>query len=311
MNHHMRADLHAHTHCSDGALSPAQLCRSARNRGLTHLAICDHDTVAAYDALDAEAIPSGLTVVPGIEVSTYLAGGEVHILGLGVDLAHPRLRRTVGNLIRRRSERMAGMFDKLVELGCFRRLGEEGRESLRAKLAERPRINEDLPPGSLGASACRMHLVAALLHSGDCQSAGEAFGRYIGNSGAAYIPYPRYPGDEAIEMIREAGGVPILAHPGLYKERWDKAIREAAGAGAAGVEVNHPKQKPAQRERIAALAAEVGLTLQSGGSDFHTFDSPLAKRFGRELTPVEHLTALFAEMTCPQYTPGTAPSRAR
>ena len=299
----MRADLHTHTLASDGALRPAQLIRSAATRRLTHLAICDHDSLAAYDALTLDfPRDGGLAIVPGIDISAFLAGGEVHILGLGFDLHHLRLRRVLTNLLARRQERLASMFDKLVTLGCFRRYDESQRAELRTQLILRPEIQAWLPPTTLGPSACRLHLAHALLVSGDCQSLGEVFARYLGDNGSAYVPYARYPGEEAIETIHEAGGVALLAHPALYRERWDSTIRAAAAAGAQGVELNHPKQKPGQREAIDNLARGLGLPLRTGGSDFHSFESPLGPRFGKEIAPEAYLEQLFAMVQHPRFT---------
>ncbi|MGE0433207.1 MAG: PHP domain-containing protein [Planctomycetota bacterium] len=302
----LKADLHTHTTWSDGALAPRELLRRANEKLLTHIAICDHDTVAALDSLRPRDVPMDVTLVPGVEVSAWLADREVHILGLGVDIRHPRLRRTLGNLLEHRQKRMGAMFDLLVRNGAFRRLDDDAREALRSELVERPDHNDDPRGDPVGAAACRLHLVSAMLRHGVASSIPEAFDRWIGDGRPAFVPSYRYAGDEAIAMLREAGGVPVLAHPGSYREQCRAAIRAAAAAGIGGIELVHPRHNAAKRKVILETSTAVKLDLFTGGSDYHNDASHHAWRFGNTFSPPEHLDALFDQMACRRFEPAEA-----
>lgn len=314
----LRADLHTHTIYSDGALSPPKLLQRAHQAGLTHVAICDHDTIAAYSALVAADVPAGMTVVPGVEISAWF-GVDVHILALGVDRFHPRLRRTIANLIRHRADRLGAIIDKLFALGCFAQLSADDKAQLRHRLTTRSDLptqrevevlEEEAATGDngnaesasmvvVGPSACRLNLVQEMIAHGVVQNVQEAFARYLGDRGPAFVPYARYDGAEAVEMIREAGGVPILAHPKIYRGQWERAIRDAAKAGIMGIELYHPKQDAAARADLVRVVSELQLPFVTGGSDFHGDDSRFAPLFGSMHTPPETLPELFAAMACP------------
>lgn len=244
-----RADLHTHSTASDGTLTPADLVRQASRRGLTILALTDHDTTSGL----AEAISTGevlgVRVIPGIELSTDVRAGEVHMLGYGIDPGSEPLQEALTRYRQARLERAERIIARLRELGV------------------------DLPEGSVKASAGdasvgRPHIARAMIAAGYVQSVSEAFDRYLGNDKPAYIASERKPTpSEAIRLILAAGGLPVHAHPFTF-ECFPESLPELVEAGLAGIEVYYAEYSPERREMLALIAAEHGL-LATGGSDYH------------------------------------------
>jgi hypothetical protein len=241
-----RVDLHAHTFFSDGLLSPEDLVARAREKRLLALAVTDHDTVEALPRARAAAT-AALELVPGIELSSATDGVDLHILGFYIDPEHPRLRARLERFQDERRQRAVLMMQRLNDLGAP---------------LDPDEVFDLAGPGVVG----RPHVAGALLRAGHVSSMDEAFRRYLGPHGAAYVPRPAFRPEEAIALVHEADGVSVLAHPGGSLP--DSLLERLVAAGLRGVEVWHPQHNAATIRRYRALASRLGL-LETGGSDFH------------------------------------------
>ncbi len=248
----LRIDLHTHSHCSDGALSPADLVARAAAAGIEVLALTDHDTVSGVEEAQASAAAAGMRLVPGVEISACWRSQPIHVLGLWIDPAEARLRQALLRQAERRRLRMRGICARLNELGL-------PGDALLAVVESKP----GLPT--------RAHLAAALKAGGHVKSADDAFHRYLGRGKAANLAgeWPKLA--EVVGWIRGAGGVASLAHPVRYRlsagaRRQMLADFTAAGGGA--LEVITGSNAPGNLDTCAALAVKFGLS-GSIGSDFH------------------------------------------
>ncbi|GGF85206.1 PHP-like protein [Paenibacillus albidus] len=246
-------DLHTHTQASDGMQPPAENVRLAREKGLAAVAITDHDTVAGIaEALEAGRT-YGITVVPGVEISTRAGGKDIHVLGYYIDPDDPLLRSRLADLRNTRNQRNEAILAKLRALGIEITL---------------PRVIAGLgrelkPDESVG----RPHIADELVRLGAAKDMRDAFDRYLAEGAAAFVSPPRITPEEAAKWINEAGGAAVLAHPGLYGD--DGLVRDIVQrSGLAGMEVYHSDHGPAEEERYLAMAKEFGLAV-TGGSDFH------------------------------------------
>jgi 3',5'-nucleoside bisphosphate phosphatase len=248
----VRIDLHTHSTASDGTDPPAEVMRRAAAAGLDVVALTDHDTLAGHAEARA-ALPPGLALVTGLELSCRLAGRSVHLLGYGVAPADPALAAECAAIVEGRLSRGQRMVEQLRALGVH---------------ISWPQVRALAAGGVVG----RPHIARAMVAAGAISRPEEAFtGAWIGAGGRAYVS--RYaPGPaRAIGLIRGAGGAAVLAHPGAYSRggaMGDEVISELAEAGMAGLEVNHPDHDDAERSRLGALAARLGL-VPTGGSDDH------------------------------------------
>ena len=246
----MLSDLHSHSTASDGTSTPAEVMRRARAAGLDVIALTDHDTVAGHDEARA-ALPPGLTLVPGMELSCRRDGHSVHLLSYLFDPADPGLAAETARIRESRVRRAEAMVERLAELGV-------------------PVTWEQVSALAAGGVVGRPHLARAMVKAGAIESPEQAFGPdWIGEGGRAYVP--RYALDpvRAIALVRAAGGVTVLAHP--RARGWevpDQVIAGLAAAGLAGIEVWHPDQDRGQRMLLQDLAARLSL-VASGGSDDH------------------------------------------
>lgn len=243
-----RPDLHAHSTASDGVLSPIELARAAAESGVTTLAITDHDTFAGVDSLRGQELP--VEVIPGVELSLRDMHG-LHLLGYGVGAA-AELRDAVGQLAQARRIRARQMLKKLAELGMP--------------------MDDDALIRQCGGTVGRLHIARALVGAGYAATIQEAFERWIGHGGPAYVDGERLSMAEALPLMRRGGFVPVLAHPAeLNKD--DLALRTLLESwqkqGLMGVEVYHPSQRGRGFAALDATARRMGL-LVTGGSDFHT-----------------------------------------
>ncbi|WP_040948580.1 PHP domain-containing protein [Gorillibacterium massiliense] len=245
------ADLHTHTTASDGVHAPRENVRFAKEAGLAAIAITDHDTTAGIaDALD-EGEKLGIRVVPGVEISTVADGQDIHVLGYYMNTEDPVFQERLHSLRSVRDKRNEMMIAKLNELGI--------RITLEDVMAVREMKDKDETVG-------RPHIAAAMVQMGAVASVREAFDRYLGKGGAAYVNPPRIHPKEAIAWIHEAGGSAVLAHPGLYSA--DPLIPELVEAGLDGMEVYHSEHTPEQEAHYLQLAQDYGLIV-TAGSDFH------------------------------------------
>ncbi len=242
-------DLHVHTTASDGILTPQQIISKAYEIKLTGLAISDHDTVdglpVAVDYLNINEIK--LDFIPAIEMNTELDGYEIHILGYYIDFTNQNLDRHLTQIKEARMERAEKMVEKLRNMGM---------------MIDLARVQEI----AIGDLIARPHIARALMEKGYVPSEREAFNKYIGKGRPAYVPRYKFEPETALALIRESGGVSILAHPGLLKN--DNMIDVLIEMGVEGLEVYYPEHSRGLISKYLELCGERNL-LVTGGSDFH------------------------------------------
>ncbi|PSL51333.1 hypothetical protein B0H94_101247 [Salsuginibacillus halophilus] len=247
-------DLHMHTTASDGAYPPSELMRKCAKAGLKYVAVTDHDTTDGIWEAVTEAKNLGITCIPGIELSSRWRGRSIHVLGYGMNPDDEQLQNELTEQRRQRLERMQQMIE-----ACHR----EGLEFSEAQVFQSK-------SGSLG----RPHLAKVLIEEGYVSSVSEAFHRYLGEGAPCFVPKPkeRLPWEMAT-MIRDAGGVVVLAHPGHYN--MDEDVYEWLLEGwLDGIEIEHRDHSVAERERYTRIAASAEQerkrhVVRTGGSDFH------------------------------------------
>lgn len=237
-------ELHCHTTCSDGTLTPEALVEAAIAAGVKALAITDHDTLAGWERAIAAA-GDQLEIVPGLELSTVHRERSLHILGYYPDRAklEPPLRERIAG----RKRRAQAMADKLAALGYP---------------IELPEMPGDMAPG-------RPHIAQALVKAGYIQHSQEAFTRWLGDGGPAYVQYDKFPATDGIRLLLDCGAVPVWAHPYLFRGGTvESVLPELVAAGLMGVEVYHPNHSPSDERKLEELCDRYGL-LMTGGSDYH------------------------------------------
>jgi predicted metal-dependent phosphoesterase TrpH len=270
-----RVDLHIHSTASDGALSPEEVVGESVRRGLSVIALTDHDTVngLAPALAAAEAFP-GLRVVPGVELSTDVAQGEVHILGYFIDYSDGELLARLERMRNSRRERAQEMIARLGDLGVN---------------IDWSRVQEIAGEGSVG----RPHLAQAMVEGGYVGSLKEAFDSYIGRGGPAYVERRKLTPAAAVELILRVRGLPVLAHP-LTVADPETLVIELKSAGLIGIEAHYKDYSAADVGRLLSLAESHQLAV-TGGSDYHGLDTESEAGIGSVEVPfsaVEHLMAL-------------------
>jgi len=246
-------DLHSHSNVSDGALTPTALIERAVSHDVTVLALTDHDTIAGLtEAHDAAARHAGFTLIDGIELSTGWHGFEIHIVGLRIDPCHPSLQAFIRSQQQRRQIRAEGIAAKLARCGIADAL---------------THIACNMPCDSL----TRTHFARLLVDQGHVKDMNQAFKKYLAKGERAYVA-PDWPAiGEAVEVIHNAGGNAVLAHPSRYKlsTKWLKRLfNDFQQVGGDALEVALPQQRPCERQQLAVWGSEWGLKA-SLGSDFH------------------------------------------
>ena len=247
-------DLHCHSTASDGTLAPRDVVRLAKDSGLVGLALTDHDTIAGLAEAATAARELGLRFLPGIEISCEVPRpATMHVLGYGVDLESPPLKELTSQLIAGRDDRNPRIIAKLNELGVAITI-EEAEAQAGGDVLGRP------------------HIAAVLLKKGYVSSIKQAFDKYLGQGGAAYFDRDRPDPRRGLELIRQAGGLPVLAHPVQLRTENDaqleRVVKDLADLGLAGIEIIHSDHDDAMVEKYTRLADRFGL-LKTGGSDFH------------------------------------------
>lgn len=274
----VRIDLHAHSSVSDGTDSPAGLVAAAASTGLDVVALTDHDTTTGWEDAAAAAPRHGVALVRGSEISTRFAGVRAHLLSFLHDPTD------------------AALAD---EMAATRRSSENRARAIVDMLAERYPITwaDVLVHTGEETTVGRPHIADALVAAGAFGDRGEVFATVFA-PGSPYRPHRHAPDtDHAIRLVRAAGGVPVLAHPGAVARGpvlSDEAIAALAEVGLMGLEVDHRDNPPAQRSRLAGLARELGL-LVTGSSDYHGAGKP--NRLGENLTSPEAFEAIEAAGT--------------
>lgn len=245
----MRADLHLHSTASDGELPPSELMARAAEGGLTVVALTDHDSAAGVREATPAARDLGLALIPATELSATRDGREIHILGYGIDPDHPAIRRRGEAARSLRRGRMAAMVSRLEPLG------------VRVSMAE-----VEAAAGDGRVMLGRPHLARALVRAGVVATVQEAFDRWIGDGHPAFVPTDLGTPEDAIATIRDAGGLPVWAHPPSdVLVEWLPALTES---GLEGVEAYRATWSGARCRRVAKAARGQGLCV-TGGSDWH------------------------------------------
>ena len=243
-------DLHVHTTASDGTASPAEAVKLAKAAGLSAIAITDHDTVSGYAEAAEAGKALGVEVIPGIEISTKY-GRAVHILGYYIDPDSDKLAPVLEWVVRDRDERNRKMAELMAADGLPVSYEEMHRR--------------------FGAVIGRPHFAEVLVELGLAKDVRDAFDRYVEKGQKYYLPRNFLSIERSIEIIREAGGIPVLAHPFQYK--LDEAglrelIEHCMESGLKGIECRYSGYSTEQSKYLSRLAEEYGL-IKTGGSDFH------------------------------------------
>jgi predicted metal-dependent phosphoesterase TrpH len=249
----MSIDLHTHTTASDGSFTPSQLVHHAKEKGLRALAVTDHDTIDGNEEALNAGMREGLEVVPGIEISVDYSPGSMHMLGYFIDTESQRLQEKLALLQDSRSDRNPKIIEKLNALGL-------------------DITYDEVVEASGGGQVGRPHIAQVLLQKGYTTTIQEAFDKYLGKGAPAYFDKFRLNAVDAIAMITDAGGVPVLAHPFTLQcknqEELEGLIKHLTGQGLQGIEVYYTEHNEKQISRYRLLAERNNLLL-TGGSDFH------------------------------------------
>ena len=269
-----KVDLHLHTTASDGKLTPEEVVTRAAGLGLEVIAITDHDVLNGIGpATDAAAAFPGLKVIPGVEISTDFKEGDVHVLGYFIDPTSAKLRTTLEEMCEARQQRARGMIDKLDTMGIH---------------IDWPRVRQIAGDGSVG----RPHIAQAMLEKGYISSLGEAFEKYIGRGGPAYVERIKTTPEEAVRLILKSGGLPVLAHPLTIPEP-EPLIRRLKAVGLIGLEAYYNGFPADLVNQVAKLAGRYDL-ITTGGSDYHGLDDSNETMIGGAEVPLEAAQKLIA-----------------
>ena len=269
-----KVDLHIHSTASDGRLAPEDVVRKSAEGGLTVIAIADHDTVDGITPalVAAKAFP-WLRVIPCVEISTDVPSGEVHMLGYFLDYTSQELQATLDRLRNSRRERGQGMVTKLGNLGIH---------------IEWQRVQEIAGSGSIG----RPHIAQAMLEKGYIASLKEAFTKYISRGGPAYVEREKMTPVEAVKLILQAKGLPVLAHPFTINDL-ETLVVELKAAGLVGIEAYYNGYTADEISRLVNLADKYGL-IASGGRDYHGLDASSETVIGGVDVPIKSAEQLIA-----------------
>ncbi len=260
-------DLHTHSSCSDGSLTPRELVEEASRIGLAAIALTDHDTIAGV----AEALRAGaeynIEVIPGIEISAMQEGQAIHILGYGISLDHSGFLNLISELATFRETRNQAILTRLGSLGIHL-------------------DSTELTASTVGLIG-RPHIARQLVRQGHAASIPQAFRRFLQRNAQAYVPVTRFPAAETIRLIKEAGGLPVLAHPTTIAKNLKGVpylIKKLTEFGLGGVEVFYPGHSLKICRRLLDLC-EHGQLIATGGSDFHGSLRPEIKLGGAPVMP--------------------------
>ena len=290
-------DLHAHTTASDGSLTPTQLVRKAREIGLAALAVTDHDTLGGLAEAQEAAQSAGMHLIPGVELSVEDEGSRFHLLGYGFDPENAALGKTLADVRKSRAARNEQMAQKMAALGLPVTM-----DDVRAEAGEDAEV------------IARPHFARALMKKGVVSSVKEAFDRYLATGKPLYLPKEVLTPRDAVALLHRAGGVAVMAHPGLVplnaSALADRVASLAQEADLDGIEAYYSQHSPADTQRFLDLAGQIGL-LVTGGSDFHGTAKPhvpLGIVFDNQPAPYALLTNLKEALRKRDYSPpiGTA-----
>ena len=269
----MKFDLHLHSTASDGRLSPEQIIDMAVEKGLEVVALTDHDSVSGVGAAIAYAVryPS-IQVVPGVEINTDLETGELHVLGYFINYTDKQFTASLQRIRESRVGRALKMVEKLKILGFpldWRRVQELAK----------------------GESICRPHIAQAMLEKGYISTEREAFERYIGRTGPAYVEREKIQPVDAVEMVKKAGGLPVLAHPADIQDL-DELLSGLIPVGLVGLETYYANYDAATIRKLE-VKAEKNKLLTTGGTDYHHFCDGSEVPMGSVDVPLKSIVNLF------------------
>jgi len=260
-------DLHLHTIASDGIYTPTEIVRRAAEKGLEYISITDHDTInGVSEALAAARECKNLTMIPGVEISTDYSNGLVHVLGYFVDYKSRKLGQALKEMRRSRELRAQGMIDKLAKLGVH---------------IDWSRVKRIAGDASVG----RPHIAQAMLEKGYIDGISDAFHKYIGQGGPAYVERIKTTPEDAVRLILDSGGLPVLAHPLTIDDPEAMIIRLKA-AGLVGIEAYYGEFNRSQVNSLVKLAKKHNL-IATGGSDYHGFGTEIETILGDAEVPPE------------------------
>lgn len=272
-------DLHTHSTFSDGTFTPSQLVKYAEEKGLKAFALTDHDTTEGIKG--AKSIETNVEVISGVEISTRYDKKEIHIVGLYVNENDADLNKQLKYYREKRVTRNFEILEKLNSLGVNITI-------------------DDVRESCTGDVISRAHIAKALVSKGFVGSYTEAFDRYLGDNKCAYVPRETLNYEESMELITKAGGVPVLAHPLLYKmsdTNLENMMVKLRQKGLKAVEVYYSTHSNSDTQHIMAMANRVGL-IYSGGSDFHGATKPkidMGTGMGKLAVPYEILEKIRGE----------------
>ncbi len=271
----MFADLHIHTHYSDGLDGPATVVEKALAQKLAAIAITDHDSVSGIaEAIAAASSSENLQIIPGIELSTTNKGKDVHILGYFIDYNSPYLIERLKELRKAKTARNQLIIDKLNQLGIEITIDEVNAKA----------ISSDTRVG-------RPHIAQVLSEKGVVKSIGEAFSKYLSTGGLAYVKTESVSPEQGVDIVKNAGGAAVVAHPGIYKD--DLLLQRLIDYGLDGIEVYHPDHNPQTTSTLKNLARKNSLII-TAGSDYHGFrdNVPFHAGIGSYTVPSSHVEQL-------------------
>lgn len=248
-----KVDLHLHTTCSDGNLSPIELVNKAVAVGLNVISITDHDSTEGLDETIAESgkLPL-LSIIPGIELSTDIPGNEVHMLGYFINYEDEHFQVVLKEFREGRIDRAKEMVDKLGKLGLP--------------------LNWERVLELAGGAVGRPHIAQAMVEKGYITYPQEAFNKYLGRNGLAYAERVKLIPQEAVELILGVGGLPVLAHPHVI-DGVENLLPSLTEAGLVGLEVHYGEYTKSETADFERMADRYGL-IPCGGSDYHAFGTP-------------------------------------
>jgi len=265
------ADLHLHSNFSDGTFTPEEIADRAKRAGLRALALTDHDTVEGCERTATACAAAGIEFIVGTELTAEHSGNELHILAYLVDPQNPKLVGEIAKFQQVRQQRIREMVARINELNI-------------------PLSPDDVFALANCRSPGRPHVARALVKARLCGTLDEAFERFLKKGRPAWVPKAKMSALEAVELIHQAGGLAVMAHPGLNKT--DESIPELVAVGLDGIECFHTKHSAVTAERYQKIAQEHGLLI-TGGSDCHGLSKgkPLIGTVKLDYRHVENLYA--------------------
>ena len=268
----VKVDLHLHTTYSDGTLTPNELVQLALKNNLEIISITDHDCTDGIDEAMLASLNRNLTVIPGIELNTDTEDGEIHVLGYFIDYQNKDLQKLLIECRNSRVERARIMVERLNSLGIN---------------IQWTRVEELAGYGAIG----RPHIANAMLEIKSIKTFQEAFEKYIGRNGVAYIERFRLNVFEAVKTIQQYGGIPVLAHPG-YIKNLDNLLPILIESGLKGLEVFYANYDTNTINKLKNIASKYGL-IPCGGSDYHGIKTKTEKLPGTFGPPIESVNKLI------------------